>query len=268
MPGHWRGKGSFRGGADNGVPMPTPSNVQKELQRFRRSRLHPRITQFDYLHLQRLLEDLRRALKDIPGQVEDVLDVFCGSRPYEELLPAGAKVVGLDVEDRYGVVDVVSDEFLPFEDESFDLVICIEGFHYVPDSAHGVSEISRVLRPGGSVLIAVPLIWHYDRTILERRFTGPELAALFDDWDHVEVIENGGMGVSWALLTGHLFYLREKLLPPWLRRIFAPLFKSVYAVVNAIGSLIESRERRRLLRADPNYTLPPNLILTARRPER
>jgi SAM-dependent methyltransferase len=232
----------------------------------RRSRRHPRITQFDYLHHRRLVEDLAAVLSAIDEPVRDVLDVYCGSRPYDDLLPAGARSVGLDIEDRYGVVDIVSDEFLPFDDESFDLVICLEAFYYVPDPEHGAREMMRVLRPGGSVLIAVPLLWHYDRTILEHRFTGPELESLFADWDDVRVVENGGRGVAWAFLTGHLFYLREKVLGHNVRRLLSPIFKAAYMAINAIGALIEASERRRLRRADPRFTLPPNLMLTARKP--
>lgn len=257
---------SFPDGSPPEATRALPRPKTKELERFRRSRRHPRPTQFDYLHHRELLNDLTVALDAVPGHVKDVLDIFCGTRPYEDLLPDGARVVGLDVEDPWGVVDVVSDEFLPFEDESFDLAICMEAFFYVPDPQHGVSEIRRVLRPGGTVLIAVPLLWHYDRTILEHRFTGPELEALFEDWEDVRVVENGGRGVSWALLTGHLFYLREKMLSHRARRVFSPFFKAIYLGVNAIGALIESRERRRLRRADPHFTLPPNLMLTARKP--
>jgi hypothetical protein len=79
-------------------------------------------------------------------------------------------------------------------------------------------------------------------------------------------VENGGRGTSWALLTGHLFYLREKVLSHRTRRLLSPLFKAVYLVVNAVGALIEAAERRRLRRGDPRFTLPPNLMLTARKP--
>ena len=66
------------------------------VERIRRSRRHPRPTQFDYLHVKRLVDDLGAAITDL-GEVRDVLDVYCGTRPYEDLFPAGAKVVGLDV---------------------------------------------------------------------------------------------------------------------------------------------------------------------------
>ena len=41
---------------------------------------------------------------------------------------------------------------LPFEDKSFDLVICEFGFMFVPDKLKAFREAYRVLRPGGSLL--------------------------------------------------------------------------------------------------------------------
>ena len=38
---------------------------------------------------------------------------------------------------------------LPFEDESFDLVMSLNGFHAFPDKEASYSEIFRVLKPGG-----------------------------------------------------------------------------------------------------------------------
>src|SRR5438067_8191812 len=164
---------------------------QRDLAKIRRSRRHPRRTQFDYLHLRRLVDDLEEAFDSITTPVADVLDVYCGTRPYEDLLPPGARTVGLDIDHRFGAADVVTDEFLPFDDESFDLIICIEAFYYVSDPERAASEMRRVLRPGGTALIAVPFVWEYDRTVLEHRWTGPELEILFADWEAVRVIENG-----------------------------------------------------------------------------
>ena len=86
----------------------------KELARIRRSRRSPRITQFDYLHVRRLVADLAVALSTVSGPGDRVLDVWSGSRPYDDLLPDAAEVVSLDVEGNpYGVADVVSNELLP-----------------------------------------------------------------------------------------------------------------------------------------------------------
>lgn len=42
---------------------------------------------------------------------------------------------------------------MPFADESFDFVTCGWVIEHLPDPVPGLKEISRVLRPGGSVLI-------------------------------------------------------------------------------------------------------------------
>ncbi len=232
----------------------------------RRTRRHPRWTQFDYLHVRRLVDDLQAALAPLDGLAGDVLDAYCGSRPYDDLLPAGARCVGLDVEGNpYGVADVVSNEFLPFDDASFDLVTCFEAFHYVEDPVHGVAEIRRVLRPAGTALVSVPFVWEYDPTILEHRYTGPELASLFEGWEDVRVVENGGRIVAWATLTGTILERARSRIPDArglggaARALFAPL----YVALNGAASLLDTLEERH---AHGPLTLPMNLLLTARRP--
>jgi SAM-dependent methyltransferase len=237
-----------------------------ELAEMRRTRRHPQRTQFDYLHLRRLVRDLRAALRNVDGQVRDVLDVYCGSRPYDDLLPAGARSVGLDVEGNpYGLADVVSNEFLPFDDASFDLVTCYEAFQYVEDPVQGVAEIGRVLRPGGTALISVPYVWEYDSRILERRYTGPELTALFAGWDDVELVENGGRIVVWATVTGMILErVRARLLRvPGVGAVARVGFGAAFVVMNVVAGVLESLEDRH---AGSPLVLPMNLLVTAKRP--
>ena len=246
--------------------MSEPALSRRVVEKVRRSRRHPRPTQFDYLHLRYIVEHLAPALRRIEPVPRDVLDVYCGARPYDDLLPAGSRCVGLDIDDRYGVADVVTDEFLAFPDDSFDLVMCLQAFHYVEDPVRGIDEFRRVVRPGGTVLVMLTLVWEYDRTILEHRYTGPELAALFAGWDQVEVVENGGRAVCWTTLTGCMLNAVERRLfrwPAFLRLPLRALFRPVYALLNAVGVALDRAERR-----SPNdpYTLPMNLLVTARRP--
>jgi SAM-dependent methyltransferase len=237
------------------------------VERMRRTRRHPRPTQFDYLHVRRLLDDLTAVLTCTGREVQDVLDVFCGTRPYDDLFASGTRITGLDIPGNpYGVADVVSNEFLPFADESFDLVMCIGGFHYVENPQEGVAEIGRVLRPDGHAVISVPFVWEYDRTVLENRFTGPALERLFRDWDDVVVIESGGKAISWATLTGLIASMGEWHVPEkQLRRLLHPAFAGAYLLINGIGFLLDRAERRL---ARSSLTLPMNLLLVARRPSR
>jgi SAM-dependent methyltransferase len=243
-----------------------PNVAPAAVRRIRRTRRHPRFTHFDFLHTRRLVDDLSVAIAEL-GEVHDVLDVYCGTRPYDDLFPAAARIVGFDVEDRFGVADVVSREFLPFPADSFDALLCTQAFYYVEDSLAAARELRRVLRPGGTALITVPVVWEYDTRTFEHRFTESSLRRVFEGWDDVAVVENGGWGVSWAAVTGSLFArIQERLAARVLLRTLArPAFAAVYAAINGIGLALEAVDRR-FVRG--SYRLPMNLLISARRPHR
>ncbi|MEP6811389.1 MAG: methyltransferase domain-containing protein [Actinomycetota bacterium] len=241
---------------------PGPRLTEAEVEAIRRSRRHPRRTQFDYLHVRYLARDLAEAIDRVPLPVGDALDVWCGTRPYEDLLPPGARCVGLDVEGNpYGVADVVSNEVLPFPEESFDLVYSVEAFQFVREPRHAVAEFGRVLRPGGTALVAVPYAFEYDRANFERRYTGNELVELFDGWDGVALTENGGRGVAWTVLTASM--LEHAVGRARLRRSLRPLVGAAYAALNGIGAALARIEERH---AAGTAAFPMNLLITARKP--
>lgn len=65
----------------------------------------------------------------------------------------------------------VNSEKLPFEDQQFDMVTAIELVEHMQNYNHLISEIKRVLRPGGIVFITTPK-GHWD--IFLRIFVGRE----------------------------------------------------------------------------------------------
>jgi SAM-dependent methyltransferase len=111
----------------------------------------------------------RRAL--LIGEVrpgERVLDLGCGAgRFVAALREAGADPVGVELAEaaleraRVNAPGadlrlVEADGSLPLEHASVDLVWCSEVLEHVPDTAHLLLEVRRVLRPGGRLLVTVP----------------------------------------------------------------------------------------------------------------
>ena len=51
---------------------------------------------------------------------------------------------------------------LPFEDDRFDIAIMALVIHFVPDPARAVAEMTRVVRPGGTI---ASYVWAYDEAL-------------------------------------------------------------------------------------------------------
>lgn len=82
-----------------------------------------------------------------------ILDNGCGLREtyYQN-------VVNFEIAD-YPTTDVLGvGEKLPFRDESFDAVFSLSVLEHVRDPFRCVSEIMRVLKPGGDLFVAVPFL--------------------------------------------------------------------------------------------------------------
>jgi len=97
----------------------------------------------------------------------DVLEVAVGTGSNLACYPSGLRITGIDLSPRmldlarqYAAqlgVDVTLQEGdaqrLPFDDESFDTVVCTLALCGIPDHRAAIAEMKRVLRPGGRLVL-------------------------------------------------------------------------------------------------------------------
>jgi len=128
----------------------------------------------DKMWLLRYQKDISQVQKHV--KIDEnfrVLDIGCGDGRFLDLVPAKHKFgvdvssVGVELAKKKGidahVVDVEHDK-LPFESNFFDMVFCMEVLEHVFDISLLLSEIKRVLKPGGHIHATVPNeVYRFDR---------------------------------------------------------------------------------------------------------
>jgi ubiquinone/menaquinone biosynthesis C-methylase UbiE len=81
-------------------------------------------------------------------------DVFCA-----DLYPQIFKLEG--VENRQANLD----ENLPYDDKSFDYIVCVEGLEHIENPANAIREFSRLLKQNGTLVVSVPNIMNIEERL-------------------------------------------------------------------------------------------------------
>lgn len=119
---------------------------------------NPNITNVAYLIRRRLLLSISKYIHELNGSV---MDFGCGSKPYKSLFSI-TEYVGVDFKGQghsheNEIIDVYYDGIsLPFEDNRFDGIFSSEVFEHVFNLEHIITELNRVLKPGGKMMVTCP----------------------------------------------------------------------------------------------------------------
>ena len=150
----------------------------------------------------------------VGGPGKRVLDLGCRSGAVSRHYAPGNELVGVDVDAgaleraaQHGVHAVVGDveEPLPFDDESFDVVVAGELIEHVRDPQLLAAEAARVLRRGGRLVGSTPNSYrlqgrfrflrgrHPDGDPTHLHFFSPgELREILSGFDGLELLYVGG----------------------------------------------------------------------------
>ena len=200
-----------------------------------------------------------------------VLDVGCGARPYQSFF-AHCEYVGVDVEVSGRPAEhkqpnaFFNGRDLPFEDASFDALLCTEVLEHATDPIFLGREMRRVLKPGGSILITVPFIWGEHETPYDfRRFSSFGMLRFLDEVG-LELVSSGkltcGIDAIDTLVRSEIVNYDRHARPPSASAIGA-LMQQVAARVARATWALQLRLWRRLYRFERIYI--DNLIVARRR---
>jgi SAM-dependent methyltransferase len=136
---------------------------------------------------QRAVQLYLRDVLRVPERGDDVLHVGPGPalvRWFKTL--DGLRYVTFDLDSPLAMIrgDATN---LPFDGESFDLLVCLHVLEHIEDDRAAIHEFFRVLVPGGKALIQVPPS-DLDETFEDPALTTPEdRERAFGQWDHVRI---------------------------------------------------------------------------------
>jgi SAM-dependent methyltransferase len=161
----------------------------------------------------------------VGGSGRRVLDLGCRDGALTQAYLEGNEVVGVDA-DREALAEAAKlgietkwadlDQPLELEDESFDVVVAGELLEHLRDPQRLVSEIRRVLRPGGTFVASVPNAYRLKGRLLFLFGRPPE-----NDPTHLQMFSAADVR---ALLAGfehpELHFVAGRLVPLH-RRLFA-----------------------------------------------
>ncbi len=88
-----------------------------------------------------------------------ILDYGAGNTPYRHLFGNGRYLTADVQQNATNSIDIIlSDSKIGLSDASIDLVLCIFVLEHVPDYKATITELIRVLKPSGTLFVAVPYI--------------------------------------------------------------------------------------------------------------
>lgn len=186
---------------------------------------------YNYLIRKPLFNNIKLNSKYLTGKV---LDFGCGTKPYKKYFNNVKEYIGVDyqIEGRYDTqkeVDVFYDgKSIPFNNETFDSLLCTEVLEHVFNVEELLLELNRVLKTNGYALITTPFMWEEHEMPYDfARYTTPALLHLYKK-SGFEIVNHNKTGNSLRVIYQFRLNYLKNILPSNKHVKFIMLFPFIF----------------------------------------
>ncbi|HPO55366.1 MAG TPA: class I SAM-dependent methyltransferase [Ignavibacteriaceae bacterium] len=191
-----------------------------------------------YISRKNLFTAIKSFGKAITGKT---LDVGCGTKPYEHLF-SSSEYVGLEIETTINREMKKADVFydgttFPFPDGEFDSVVTNQVLEHVFNPEFFMSEINRVMKKDGKLLLTVPFVWDEHEQ--------PYDYARYSSFGLTSILKNAGFEITGLKKTANDFRVIYQLTNAYFYKVtrnipglkqFTTLF--ICSIITLIGLLV------------------------------
>jgi ubiquinone/menaquinone biosynthesis C-methylase UbiE len=192
----------------------------------------------------------------------NVLDVGCGTLPYKNYSGSNWNWVGLDIETNpFAKVKVsTTDKIWDITSDTFDLVLCTEVLEHSKFPESILSEIHRVLKSEGTLILTTPFIYPIHGAPNDfRRFTPHFYENQLFGFQIQSLKLNGGFGstVTTLILNWIEYQCQKSESYSVIRATLMPFWLLLALILNSLAKVLDS--------IDKTDSLGTNILLTAKK---
>jgi len=178
----------------------------------------------------------------IPNLNGILLDIGCGTKPYESICSVD-RYIGLEIDDgasrQHSYADLFYDgDIIPMEDKSCDSLLSNQVFEHVFNPNKFLSEINRVMKIDGYMLMSVPFVWdEHEQPYDYARYSSYGMRYILKEhgFDIVELRKsNNGVEVIFQLINAYIYKVF------FTKNIYINLFLTLILIApsNIVGLLL------------------------------